>query len=156
MVTSEQQATIGAFIEKHRLKMTVLQVHENPNIQDAVKGSGHYSCKIVGPEGELVTFYTVGPGIIKLKSKLYDRVGQGQAIKMYRPPLSDVMYCLAREAMGLDIGVGFEGWAKDFGYDTDSRRAEAIYNKLHDQATCLYGLLGGEAYLELINDTERL
>lgn len=42
------------------------------------------------------------------------------------PLLRDVMSCLLLDYSVLDAG-GFEDWADELGYDTDSRKAEAIY-----------------------------
>lgn len=42
------------------------------------------------------------------------------------PDTADVFYSLAMDADAIDH-PNFESWASDFGYDTDSRKAEAIY-----------------------------
>jgi hypothetical protein len=46
--------------------------------------------------------------------------------KPIEPDPCDVLYSLASDSDVLDAG-GFEEWAREFGYDTDSRSAEAIY-----------------------------
>ena len=43
-----------------------------------------------------------------------------------KPDPCDVLYSLAMDSSVLDAG-GFESWAADYGFDSDSRSAEAIY-----------------------------
>ena len=42
------------------------------------------------------------------------------------PKASEVIACAARDGMST-VGVSFEDWASEFGYDTDSRKAETIF-----------------------------
>jgi hypothetical protein len=42
------------------------------------------------------------------------------------PKFADVLHCLLLDGQAIEAG-SFEDWASDFGYDTDSRRAEDIY-----------------------------
>jgi hypothetical protein len=64
------------------------------------------------------------------------------------PRLGDVMQSLIRDADVLDSG-GFESWASDMGYDTDSRKAEAIYKACVEIATKLRAALGAALMAEL-------
>lgn len=48
--------------------------------------------------------------------------------KPIEPDPVDVIWSLMRDADVLDSG-GFENWASELGYDTDSRKAEAIYHE---------------------------
>jgi len=57
------------------------------------------------------------------------------------PDACDVLYSLASDASVLDYSE-FENWASDFGYDTDSRKAEAIYRACLDTALKLRNGLG--------------
>lgn len=43
-----------------------------------------------------------------------------------QPKTADVVHCLLMDASGTE--GGFESWAADLGYDSDSRGAERIYN----------------------------
>jgi hypothetical protein len=54
-----------------------------------------------------------------------------------------VMYCLVSGAAALDAG-GFEGWAADYGYDIDSRSAEATYRACLDTALKLRAGIGDD------------
>lgn len=57
------------------------------------------------------------------------------------PSIGDVLQSLALDASVLDAG-GFEGWAEEFGYDPDSRKAESIYRACLEIATKLRAALG--------------
>lgn len=63
--------------------------------------------------------------------------------KQPAPKLLDVLYCLIQDASVLDSG-GFEEWADNYGYDTDSRSAEKTYRQCIDQSLQLRNLLGNE------------
>lgn len=64
------------------------------------------------------------------------------------PELRDVLHSLAIEASVLDAG-GFEDWAADFGYDTDSRKAEATYRACLEIALKLRASLGDDGLTAL-------
>jgi hypothetical protein len=42
------------------------------------------------------------------------------------PKIEDVMYCLLNDTEATYFD-SYESWAKEFGYDADSRKAESIY-----------------------------
>lgn len=60
------------------------------------------------------------------------------------PSLADVMECLASDASTVENSRGFEDWAEDLGYDTDSRSAEATYQACVKQTDKLRRLLGSD------------
>lgn len=66
------------------------------------------------------------------------------------PKLADVLSSLILDSSVLDAG-GFEDWAGDFGYDTDSREAERIYRACLDLALKLRAGLG-ETELQRLRD----
>mgnify|MGYP000853982119 CR=1 FL=1 len=60
------------------------------------------------------------------------------------PKLTDVLYCLVMDAYVLDTS-GFEEWAKDYGYNTDSREAEKMYKQCIEQSLQFKNLIGQAA-----------
>jgi hypothetical protein len=68
--------------------------------------------------------------------------------KRLLPDTCDVICSLVRDADVLDTG-GFAEWAGDFGYDTDSRKAEAIYRACLEIALKLRAGIGEAAIAEL-------
>lgn len=69
------------------------------------------------------------------------------------PDTLDVLASLAMDSDVLDAG-GFESWASDLGYDTDSRKAESIYQACLDIALKLRAALGDAGLQTLRNAFE--
>ena len=65
------------------------------------------------------------------------------------PTAADVLSCLVMDADVIEY-EGFEDWAGNFGYDTDSRKAEKIYRSCLEQAPKVQEFLG-EHYEEFRN-----
>lgn len=70
--------------------------------------------------------------------------------KTIEPKLTDVVHSLIMDASVLDSG-GFEDWAAELGYDTDSRKAESIYRECLEIALKLRAGLG-EAVLSKLRE----
>lgn len=64
------------------------------------------------------------------------------------PDLDSVLWSLAMDYGVIDAG-GFESWASEYGYDSDSRKAEATYRACLDIAFALRAALGDAAMQEL-------
>jgi hypothetical protein len=80
--------------------------------------------------------------------------GMGPALTS-EPDAADVMNCLVSDAASYENAGSFEEWAGEFGYDTESRKAEQTYNLIGKQAADLRRFLGDDynAYLwETEND----
>lgn len=61
------------------------------------------------------------------------------------PTARDVMECLLSDASSAVNAQGsFEAWCGDFGFDPDSRRAEATYRRVVEQTDRLRELLDGD------------
>lgn len=77
---------------------------------------------------------------------------QGSAHKK-DPELAEVLYCLRSDCDVVNYG-DFEDWADCMGYDTDSRRAERIYNACVDTSDAMEHLLGEhwDQFLECVEE----
>jgi hypothetical protein len=64
------------------------------------------------------------------------------------PKALDVIHSLVSDSDVIDAG-GFESWAGDLGYDTDSRKAESIYRACLEHALKLRAAIGDAALSEL-------
>lgn len=64
------------------------------------------------------------------------------------PSPIDVLHSLSMDSEVLD-SEGFEAWAGDFGYDTDSRAAESIYRACLELALQMRGAFGSEGMAAL-------
>lgn len=58
------------------------------------------------------------------------------------PSAEEVLDSMLMDAGGFDNSDGFEEWAGEYGYDTDSRKAESTYRITGDQTRRLADLLG--------------
>lgn len=77
-----------------------------------------------------------------------DECRTGYAYGSKRPILvdtADFVQSLCLEASALDHG-SFEDWAREFGYDEDSRKAEKIYRECLQHAIMLRAMLGSEKF----------
>ncbi len=134
--------TLRAFIERNRITATVVWTDRNPNMEDAVDGSRHYVVTLhaTTPEAgrrQLAVPFTMGPALEK------------------EPTAAEVLECLASDSSSIDNARGFEDWCGEFGYDTDSRKAERTYRACEHQSHRLWQLLGETEYDRLLWHTER-
>lgn len=80
--------------------------------------------------------------------KYYHNIGYSPNGAPILPEFDSVLWSLSMDSSVIDAG-GFEQWADDLGYDTDSRKAEATYRECLDIALKLRAALGDEALREL-------
>ena len=132
--------TLQQFVVEQQLEMSVFPVKRNPHM--AVQMPRNFDCTIT----------MVGRGHREPMTVYFS---QGSAHKK-NPTLAEVLDCLASEASGVDNARSFEDWASEYGYDTDSRKAERTYQICKKQAQELKALLGQDAYNQLLYSTERL
>lgn len=83
------------------------------------------------------------------------RTGKSVTGKAILPDSRDVIQSLCIESSALDYGC-FEDWARDLGYDTDSRKAEAIYRECLQHAIMLRARLGSEKFDHLCHLSSQL
>ncbi len=129
------------FIDGLGITMTTGRAISNPNMPDS-DDMDHWTCtlsyKVPGQTRTLRIPYSCGLG------------HQGKA-----PSAADVLDTLASDATGYEAATGFEGWCAEFGYDTDSRKAERTYRALERQTRRLKQWLDPKVY-ETLLDAERL
>jgi hypothetical protein len=176
--------TIQDFIKQHNITIQSVRVPENPNFRpdpknkDDVKWhkeAAHWHCTMTinlpkyDGHGRaqhspvISTYYSQGSGNATQKVKqnplLPKDHWRNQEKTFPLPKVEEVLDILASDACGYDNSRSFEEWCGDYGYDTDSRRAEKIYNLNAESAKQLrqwMSCLGPEAYTTLLFDIERL
>lgn len=60
------------------------------------------------------------------------------------PTAADVVSCLVSDVWSIDNARTFSEWCSELGYDTDSRKAETIYNKISLLAPRVRRFLGDD------------
>lgn len=135
---NEENIPVSAFIASQGITMKSHRVAKRPDgvMTDSPR---HFRCVIESTQH-------------KGRMSLY--FSQGSA-HVDEPTAEDVLDCLASDASSYD-GNTFEQWARELGYDTDSRKAEKTYKAVKRQAEQLKRFLGDEAYETLLYKTERL
>lgn len=116
----------------------------------------------------LTTDYGMGSGHVPEQEKFkgYDKTqmieqscetGFKQSVRSYGiyptkerilPKVADVYYSLVMDSSVLDF-IGFEDWAREFCYDTDSRSDEKVYRDCLEIALALRSTIGDEGMKQL-------
>lgn len=135
--------TIQDFIARHGIEMDCSFADRNPNMIDDGSKMDHWRCT-----------FRVKDGRITRKMTVYFSMGVGH--NGARPGPADVLDCLASDALGVHNSPKFEDWCAEYGYDTDSRKAERIHKVCERQAQKLYAFLGPNDFDVLLFNTERL
>lgn len=176
--------SIAEFIEKHGITGTVVRVDKQPGYEyhrdwrnkiigvrekasidsdSSDKPWEHYAWQVSFDRGTpgvnhsgLTTPYKTGIGHVHQKGQTFHGAEVMAKFVPTPPSVEDVLDSLASEAAMYDESRDFEDFCANLGYDTDSRRAERIYNELGEVAKRLRFFLGREAYDELLYRTERL
>lgn len=129
---------IREFVNKYGIKIVVDYANNNPNFADQNTPMNHYKVVLKYAKHKMTTYFSMGLGISGL------------------PTAEDVLDCLALDAAGIENARNFEDWCNEYGYDTDSRKAEKIFKVCTKQALQLQCFLGDGLYKELLWDTEHL
>mgnify|MGYP001769558210 CR=1 FL=1 len=129
--------TMKAFVNQNKVKIEVDYADEN-KLNPDWKDANHYKVTLKCNGKQLTTYFSQGYGI----------TGE--------PKPEDVLNALASDSSGVENARSFEDWASEYGYDTDSRKAEKIYNVCVKQSEKLKSFLGDDKYQDLLYNTESL
>lgn len=138
--------TIADFISGMHITMTAERTNSNPSMPDS-SNMDHWKCLL-----RWKLFSNGKP--IERRMTVYFSMGYGHNGKA--PNAADVLDCLSSDAASIENSPDFESWASDFGYETDSRKAERAFKACEHQAKRLQNFLGEDAYQQLLWNTERL
>jgi hypothetical protein len=178
-----QAMTIYQFIERHGISITANRVGTRPAVgkDEWMPGTAHWHVTLKCGNRTLSVYYSKGPGLrvwrktprdwdlvhdrpkdarpgkraqLPFNAKHYDR----QVFDAWTDPepvaAADVLDSLAHDASSADQSFG--DWCGDYGYDTDSRKAERTYNACRQTMFDLRKLLGARDAEVLIQEVERL
>ena len=130
--------TLQDFIGNTAISSKVKRVASNPSMEDMGPGSRHW-------------LVTLRAGRFSMRVPF----SQGSA-HTEAPTAADVLNCLADDAAGFENARSFDEWCSEYGYDTDSRKAERIYKTVARQSARLRAMLGQDNYEALLWNVERL
>ena len=137
MTQEETMGTMADFVARHNIKIACEWADRNPHMPDW-NDANHYKCKLTMGRKQMTVYFSQGYGV------------------SHEPEVVDVLNCLADDSAGVSNARSFEEWAEEYGYDTDSRKAEKTYNVCVKQAARLLSFLGEDLYNELLWETKRL
>ena len=124
------------FVKEHRIRIHSEPAEANPCIEDW-PGATHWRCKLTYQGRQLTVHYSMGSA----------HTGE--------PEIADVLRCLVDEAVSFENARDFEDWARELGFDPDSRKAERIFRQVEKNSRGLKRLLG-DAYDHLLWHVKRL
>ena len=127
--------TMKQFVNKNRIKATSEWADANPHMADA-QNMNHFKVTLKRAGKQMTLYFSQGYGI------------SGE------PDAASVLNCLASDSSSVESARSFEDWARDLGYDPDSRKAEKTFKVCEKQAERLKKFLGEELYKTLLWDTE--
>lgn len=157
--------SIKTFITNHKITMEIVggtssnTLRTKKTVKDA-EGWEHYAWEVHLFRGDTPPVEGLGP--------VSYRTGTGHSTRKWQeytsswivtptaPEIESVLDSLKLDASSYDDARDFEDFAANFGYDTDSRKAEALYRECGDQAKKLRNFLGRAAYDQLLYEVESL
>lgn len=149
-MTTTETKTLEQFIKEEGIGARFEKTDRNPFmgekdplLSDWAKDATHYRVTLYSVKDDhsqqFVTHYSTGSAITET------------------PTVSDVLDSLASDASTVEDCSSFEEWAGEFGYDTDSRSAEATYKAVLRNTQELRDMLETEeAFETLLYSVERL
>lgn len=115
--------------ERYGIKLSCGRIGERPdNTGDWQADARHFRCRLSCGKRSFGFYFS-----------------QGSA-HTQDPTISDVLDCMVSDANGYDNTSDFEDWASEYGYETDSRKAEKTYRAVKKQAEQLKRTVGEANY----------
>ncbi len=133
--------TINDYITANGITARVRRIDSRPGT-DWGPGARHFRVTLERND------ITKWPG----KRRIDVQFSQGSAHTV-DPTAADVLDCLASDASGAE--QSFEDWCSDYGYDTDSRKAEKTYKACVSIRERLMAFLGAD-FNDVVYEMERL
>jgi hypothetical protein len=131
---------IAEFIRQRRLAMRAEWADSNPNMVGDPKwaaAANHWKCTLRHGRKRMTVYFSQGPAI------------------NHEPELKSVLDSLASDASLIEDSRDFEDFARELGYDPDSRKAERSYDVTRKQTDRFKRFLGAEAFEQLLFHVER-
>jgi len=126
--------TLAGFVAEHRITMTTARADSNPNM-DGSQNMDHWH----------VTLKHAGRRMTLVFSKGHGHNGA-------EPTATEVLACIQGDATYGDMP--FEEWARDLGYDIDSRKAERTHNAVVRQTERARKLIGDVLWTDFLDARE--
>jgi hypothetical protein len=133
-----ETVTLSDFIKGADISMTYRATDHNPHLDNSDR-MDHWRVTLRAGRSRMTLVFSKGIG------------HNGEP-----PTLEEILDCLASDAAGFENTRNFEDWCSEYGYETDSRRAERVYKAIQNQVARLKNLLGHSAYETLLWKVQQL
>lgn len=136
----EHRLTMSEFVKRYNVRIVKSDwTDRNPHMEGSDRNMNNYKVQLACAKRRMTLYYSMG----------FAHEGE--------PKVADVINCLASDASGVENSdADFEKWCGEYGYDTDSRRAERTFKACWGSSRKLKQLIGDEAYDVLLWHTEGL
>lgn len=114
-------------------KLSCERVDRNPHMSDDKWNADHWRCRLSRRGKRMAVYFSKG----------YGHHGK-------EPSTGEIIESLAMDASGYENSRGFEDWASEYGYDTDSSRARKTYKAVKSEAVRLRKFLGDALYERVV------
>jgi hypothetical protein len=115
---------IKTFITNNNIKIEVEYADDNPNFVDEKTRMNHYKTVLMLGKKQMTVPFSMGVGLT------------------HEPTAYDVLTCLQMDATTYVNDYSFEDFCSEYGYDTESRKAERTYKVILRQSEKLKNFLG--------------
>ena len=139
----QERVPIKQFVKQQYITLSAEWTERNPYMDDPewerVAAPDHWKVTLrrrdpeTGKRYQMTTYFSMG-------------VGYGGR----EPVVEEVLDSLAMDASGVENARDFEDWASEYGYDTDSRKAERSYRACQKTAAQLKRFLDDDLYDTLL------
>ena len=139
--------TLQEFIDEYGITLSSQPAGHNPHMEDSDR-MDNWKCKLTAHKSAM-------DGLVQRKATMRLYFSKGVGHNGVAPGVAEVLECLASDAAGIENSKDFADWCSEYGYSTDSRRAEKVYRQCERQAERLQKFLGPEHYNDLLWNIER-
>jgi hypothetical protein len=141
MRSENSKESLEQFIKRNRITATIEWADSNPDMtasDEWSRSASHYKITLRCQKKRMTAYFSQGCAITR------------------EPTATDLLTCLADDVAGLENAQDFEDWASEYGYDSDSRRAEKTYRVIEKQRAKLQVFLpAGQLEVLLWNTKSR-
>lgn len=132
--------TMKEFVKENNIRINVEYADRNPNMSDDdwSRSAFHYKTVLKRKNKQMTVYFSKGSALTE------------------EPTVEEVLNSIAMDSVSYLNGDSFEDFCSEFGYDTDSRRAEKTYNAVIRQGEKAENFLGSKLMMELVFETEYL
>lgn len=110
---------------------------DTPEDERWAREASHWKITLKRGPNKLVTYFSMG------------------SANLDPAKMKDLLQSLSMDARGVEDNRTFEEWAREYGYDEDSRKAERSYNLTRKIAASIKKFLGDDLYKEFLWDMEK-